>query len=215
MRRCSAVLVLVLGFALSTTFAACGDDDANDEGGGAGIGGGGTGAIGGSGATGGTGGVGGTGGDGGSGGTVGTTLCDFVSCGDDEDVTCDPADGLCKCGGPGGILCSFGQSCELEPSPTCVSDACAEVVCSGGNACDPTDGICKCGGIPCGPEGICDEGVCTIVEPDLCEGVTCPSNTVCNREDGACYCGDLDGPRCNAFQSCVPDGDGFVCSDNT
>lgn len=33
-----------------------------------------------------------------------------VSC--EAPLTCDPSDGVCKCGGRGGVVCSEGFSCD-------------------------------------------------------------------------------------------------------
>src|SRR5690606_10959325 len=103
-----------------------------------------------------------------------------VACGDDEvkevnlcegvvcDVnypgsTCDPLDGLCKCGtGDDRILCKSGEACEADPTPTCIETACVGVHCDNGQVCDPTDGVCKCGTSTCTGDEECVQNRCVI-----------------------------------------------------
>lgn len=78
------------------------------------------------------------------------SACAGVSCG--GGTTCDPVDGQCKCGGPGGPICSAVQICALGPPSQCQGGAQCTTpdggtkTCSGGTSCDPEDGKCKCGG---------------------------------------------------------------------
>jgi hypothetical protein len=58
--------------------------------------------------------------------------CDGVEC--DDGLDCDPFDGLCKCGGEGGVVCPAGDACLAEPTPTCVATRCSEVTCDGGES---------------------------------------------------------------------------------
>src|SRR5687768_13955427 len=60
-------------------------------------------------------------------------------------LVCDPGDGICKCGGRGGVICPEGFACDAQTN-TCQSSLCAKVTCGGGTSCDVNDGKCKCGG---------------------------------------------------------------------
>ncbi len=85
-----------------------------------------------------------------------STKCINVHC--TGGTTCDPADGKCRCGGPGGPVCAFGQSCDVMAGACLGGDRCAGVECSGGLECDPEDGVCKCGGLNgevCGENEAC------------------------------------------------------------
>ncbi|MBI5546284.1 MAG: hypothetical protein HY901_20550, partial [Deltaproteobacteria bacterium] len=73
-------------------------------------------------------------------------------------ATCDPADGQCRCGGPGGPVCQFGQSCDVLRRVCLGGDRCAAVVCKEGLSCDPEDGRCKCGGINGVNGEVCETG---------------------------------------------------------
>lgn len=150
--------------------AGCGGDTApmpgsGGFGGGGGGGGGGAGGSGGGGSGGiaGAGGFGGAGGVGGFGGGVGGSggdLCAGVNCG--NGTRCDPADGTCKCGGPGGVVCVEGQTCSTDPLPHCLSDLCIDVVCPSEERCDPTDGTCRCGVAICAQGEVCSAGRCVV-----------------------------------------------------
>jgi hypothetical protein len=74
-----------------------------------------------------------------------STRCENVRC--SGGTTCDPADGKCRCGGPGGPICAFGQSCDVAAGACLGGDRCAGVECHDGLECDPEDGVCKCGGL--------------------------------------------------------------------
>src|SRR5687768_9397115 len=63
----------------------------------------------------------------------------------DAPLVCDPDDGVCKCGGRGGVKCPEGFLCDAIAN-TCLSTRCADVDCQGGTSCDVNDGKCKCGG---------------------------------------------------------------------
>jgi hypothetical protein len=117
-------------------------------------------------------------------------------------VTCDPVDGVCKCGGAlgAGVICDEGEVCKQASGatfPSCVSANCEDVVCGRYEACDPVDGVCKCNGVECAPGASCVEGVC--VDNDLCKNVTCRDGESCDPKDGICKCGDN---VCSVGQSC-------------
>lgn len=122
--------------------------------------------------------------------------CDGVSCA--EGFECDPGDGSCKCGGPGGLSCAAGESCLLEPSPSCWSAACEFVSCEGGERCDPFSGECICGSAPCDEGLSCVDSRC--VGEDRCEGVECPAGSICDPASGGCSCG---GTSCEAGSVCI------------
>src|SRR3954470_2037612 len=69
-----------------------------------------------------------------------------VQCGEGS-LICDPDDGVCKCGGRGGVICQAGFTCDPGTNP-CLSTRCAGVDCSSkaGTSCDLFDMTCKCGG---------------------------------------------------------------------
>jgi hypothetical protein len=131
-----------------------------------------------------------------------SSLCSQVNC--SSGTTCDPVDGLCKCGGPGGPVCGTGQLCALGPPPTCqggmqclLPDGGARL-CTGGTSCDPEDGRCKCGGrggVVCAPAVAADGGPSTAAE--VC--VQSPVQTACRR---GCDVRQLD---CPAGQFCYYD----------
>jgi hypothetical protein len=69
--------------------------------------------------------------------------------------TCDPTDGLCKCGfssTSAGVACQAHTSCD-PVSGTCISTLCKGVICDALEICDPNDGLCKCNGEVC-PKGV-------------------------------------------------------------
>lgn len=108
-------------------------------------------------------------------------FCDGVTCAKPNTV-CDPADGVCKCGG---VACGGTDTC-------CISSVCDDP-CSP-NPCDanPTDKRC-----------VRD---CTLGSGYRCEsyctGVTCTNNLACNPSTGVCGCG-------SSYVSCP--GPGNVC----
>ena len=126
--------------------------------------------------------------------------CAGVEC-DGENESCDPAAGVCKCGGAAGVVCRDDEACVLDPAPTCVSTACDLVTCTGGQTCDPADGVCKCGGaggVICGDEQTCNPGTRTC-EPGPCDEVACAHGQLCDPADGVCKCGAAP---CGAGQAC-------------
>src|SRR5690554_6353452 len=53
-----------------------------------------------------------------------TDLCADVEC-IDAATTCDPIDGICKCGtGDDRITCKSNEICQTEPNPACLQDRC-------------------------------------------------------------------------------------------
>ena len=143
--------------------------------------------------------------------TVAADLCVElgVVCNDPSGkVACDPADGLCKCGGHGGVVCGPGSVCDLDlnvapPSATCVSELCAGVTCNTFESCDAADGVCKCGGERCAAGATCLADGCS--DEDPCAGVVCGDNQVCDPADRACKCG---GSTCSVGESCRLDDTG-------
>ena len=128
-----------------------------------------------------------------------TSLCDGVDC--PEPLTCDPADGVCKCGsGDSRIICKSNEVCVVtaEGMPFCTEDRCVGVVCDRKQTCDPTDGVCKCGATTCPEDEICVQNRCT--KPDPCSGKACPEGQTCDPTDGHCKCG---GEVCADDESCV------------
>lgn len=81
-----------------------------------------------------------------------SNACQGVTCAATSNTLCDPVDGLCKCGGPGGPACGAQQICSLGPplqcqgGQQCVNPDGGAKMCAGGTSCDPEDGKCKCGG---------------------------------------------------------------------
>jgi hypothetical protein len=128
-------------------------------------------------------------------------------------VTCDPVDGVCKCGGAlgAGVICGEGEVCKQASGatfPSCVSANCEDVVCGRYEACDPLDGICKCNGVECARGATCVAGIC--VDSTLCDNLTCPAGESCDPLTGICLCGD---GLCSVGQTCRPGDDGKgVCT---
>lgn len=114
---------------------------------------------------------------------TGVQRCANVECSD--GTTCDPADGKCKCGGPGGPVCGFGQSCDVMAGACLGGDRCQGVTCSDGLSCDPEDGVCKCGGLN---GQVCLEGeACAVVNgQNRCVTPCDPLSQLCGAGK-ACY----------------------------
>jgi hypothetical protein len=129
------------------------------------------------------------------------TACQGVSC--QNGTTCDPVDGQCKCGGPGGPICSAIQICALGPPAKCqggvqcINPDGGSRVCPSGTSCDPEDGLCKCGGrggVVCAPAGGADGGD----DPaEVC--VQNPNQQACRRP-----C-DIRSPDCSTGAFCYFD----------
>lgn len=128
------------------------------------------------------------------------TRCDDVECGSDPNVECDPADGICKCGGPNGLACLPGEACVIAASqaPSCTSSMCVSSDCKGGTTCDPVDGECKCGGDICDAGEICTDDKC--VSSGLCVDAACGAGEECDPTDGLCKCGEV---ACSFGQQCI------------
>lgn len=145
-------------------------------------------------------------------GKAANTRCTGVTC--TGGLTCDPADGLCKCGGEGGLVCAQGQVCDSKHL-ACVDPAiaCEQVTCEGNTACDPADGQCKCGGSGgpvCAAGEICDPATRHCSSGTACTGVVCSGREVCDPTDAVCKC---DGQVCGAGQICADtDGGGCIAS---
>jgi hypothetical protein len=119
-------------------------------------------------------------------------------------ISCDPVDGVCKCGGQwkNGVTCGDREVCKIDtsvspPSPTCVSQACDGKLCGHDEACDARDGECKCAGVKCGPDETCNAGVCEPGNP--CAGIVCREGETCDPNERTCKCGD---EICSVGQSC-------------
>lgn len=125
-------------------------------------------------------------------------LCADVQC-IGVGTTCDPSDGICKCGtGDDRIICKSNEICQTEPSPSCLQDRClGSAPCERGETCDPTDGVCKCGATSCSEGEVCTQNRCEV--PDPCQGRLCPEGQTCDSSDGACKCG---GEQCAANERC-------------
>lgn len=124
-----------------------------------------------------------------------------VSC--EAPLSCDPNDGICKCGGRGGVICPDGFACDPVAN-TCQSRRCAGVDCSDkpGTSCDVLDGLCKCGGtggLVCGATELCNANAKACVPRVNCNEIACPRNTTCDAATGRCKCG---GAECMPGQAC-------------
>lgn len=127
-------------------------------------------------------------------------------------VTCDPLDGVCKCGGRGGLVCEPGTICHLDQNtPTCISENCNNVACAPFEACDAIDGTCKCNGVVCDEGSTCLADGCSETNP--CAGVVCGDNQVCDPADRICKCGT---GICSMGETCRLDsrGVGFCVGAN-
>jgi hypothetical protein len=135
-----------------------------------------------------------------------------VNCG--EGLSCDPGDGVCKCGGRGGTVCGAGFACDSTTN-TCLSNACAGVTCEGETSCDVRDGKCKCGGTggtECAAGTVCHGALKSCVAASSCDQVACARNQVCNPTTGLCQCA---GKTCLPGQFCSPaEGGGSTCVDD-
>lgn len=128
--------------------------------------------------------------------------------------TCDPTDGLCKCGGIGGVDCQEGFICDVN-STTCLSTVCGDITCGGGTACDITDNVCKCGGTggqECGPSQFCNPALGRCEAALDCSTVTCESSAeTCDPASGQCLCGEA---TCGEGETCVAGEAGATCAED-
>jgi hypothetical protein len=127
-------------------------------------------------------------------------------------TVCDLGDGLCKCGGEGGVVCSATATCDVK-ARACTEPAhdCAGVRCSGNTACDPADGTCKCGGaggVTCTAGQVCDSQTRSCTSALACAGVVCGGSESCDPGDGRCKCA---GAVCGAGQLCQAGDGGAAC----
>ncbi len=125
----------------------------------------------------------------------------------EDPLTCDPLDGVCKCGGRGGTVCRENYVCDIG-SVTCVPTLCANVNCSNGMSCDGTDGKCKCGGTggkACEPGFVCDPAKKQCAGALSCAELACPKNQVCDPQTVTCKCGTA---TCQADETCSVGQDG-------
>lgn len=124
-------------------------------------------------------------------------------------LKCDPSDGVCKCGGRGGIQCPADFSCDGD-SNTCLPVRCKSVDCSTkpGTSCDVLDGLCRCGGTGgalCADDETCNPAAKTCLPRASCNEVACSKNQVCNTVTGKCLCGTVE---CAFGQFCSVATDG-------
>ncbi len=142
-------------------------------------------------------------------------------------LQCDPSDGVCKCGGRGGLVCPDGFTCDAVAN-TCQSTRCARVDCSGkpGTSCDVLDGVCKCGGtggLVCGASEVCNPAARACTASLNCNQVACGRNQICEPATGKCLCGSkacAGGEACSVdgqgTKTCVADAcSGVTCTGNT
>ncbi len=137
-----------------------------------------------------------------------SALCVGVSC--IAPASCDPSDGRCKCGGPGGPTCGSDQVCTLagsdgrpgasrnrcEGGTQCTAPDGGLKACAGGSSCDPEDGECKCGGrggVACGSDGGVDEICVSNAFQQACRlpcsvsSPSCPADTYCYFDSSAVF----------------------------
>lgn len=138
-----------------------------------------------------------------------------ISC--SAPLICDPGDGICKCGGRGGVVCAEGSVCDPVAN-TCQSKKCDNVDCSdkAGTSCDVLDGQCKCGGtggVVCGASELCNPNAKACVASSNCNQIACPLNQTCESTTGQCKCGT---GSCAVGQSCSVDtmGNKMCVADN-
>lgn len=126
----------------------------------------------------------------------------------DAQLTCDPGDGVCKCGGRGGVICTEGFICGA--GNTC--EPTKQVDCSDapGTSADVYDGVCKCGGTGgqvCAATETCNPNAKSCVATRNCTRVACGVNERCDATTGHCRCG---AGTCAGGQSCAVSDDGGV-----
>lgn len=129
-------------------------------------------------------------------------LCEDKNVRCEAPLSCDPDDGVCKCGGQGGVICPEGFACDPLAN-TCLSTRCAGVNCAGGTSCDVLDGKCKCGGTGgqvCAEGQICNPASKECQAAGSCTEVNCAANETCDPDTVQCVCGTT---QCPAGQSCT------------
>ncbi len=132
-------------------------------------------------------------------------------------LVCDPTDGICKCGGRGGLICPDGFTCDPLGN-TCAPTKCAGVDCNDkpGTSCDVLDGQCRCGGTGgklCGANEVCNPNAAVCVPALNCNEIACPKNQTCDNSTGRCKCAQVE---CKLGQFCsISGGNGAkACVDN-
>jgi hypothetical protein len=125
-------------------------------------------------------------------------LCASVQC--SEGSTCDPTEGVCRCGGAGGAVCATGEACDTVTF-TCVAIHCEQAGCGNGFSCDRSDGRCKCGPASelCARGETCDPALGCLTGT-ACAAVSCAQGETCDPADGLCKCG---GGVCGADAQCI------------
>ncbi len=142
-------------------------------------------------------------------GSNGKNLCADRNITCDAPLSCDPSDGVCKCGGRGGVVCADGFVCDPVAN-TCQSTKCARVDCSDkfGTSCDVLDGTCKCGGTGgkvCAENEQCQPLTKTCAPSIDCRSAGCKRFESCEQATGKCLCG---ASSCAANQACSVGGGG-------
>ncbi len=145
----------------------------------------------------------------------GANVCNDKNVHCSNGLICDPSDGICKCGGRGGVVCPSDWVCD-PVSNTCQSTKCAGVDCASkpGTSCDVVDGTCKCGGTGgkvCAATEVCNPNAKACIPAIDCNQVACPKNQMCDATTGHCKCGQTEcavGDFCsvsgqNGQQTCV------------
>ncbi len=133
----------------------------------------------------------------------------------DATLLCDPDDGVCKCGGHGGVICQDQFVCDPE-SNTCLSTRCAGIDCSAspGTSCDVFTAMCACGGTGgavCSKTEVCNPASKQCQPAIDCNRVACPTNQLCDSASGNCLCA---GAQCMPGQFCSPSGTTMTCISN-
>ena len=139
-------------------------------------------------------------------------LCTSKNIRCDNPLICDQDDGICKCGGHGGVVCPSMFTCDSATN-TCQSTRCAGVDCStrASTSCDVFDGICKCGGTGgtvCTATETCDPASKRCNPTVNCNERACSRNQTCDLGTGACRCGTS---TCMDNQFCAPNGEMKMC----
>ncbi|MBL8952438.1 MAG: hypothetical protein JNK82_16780, partial [Myxococcaceae bacterium] len=137
-----------------------------------------------------------------SGGPTDFCVANRVTC--EAGLNCDPDDGVCKCGGRGGVVCPENFRSDAD-SITCQSSRCLGVDCSSrpGTSCDVFDGKCKCGGTggdECASAEVCEPASKRCQPLVNCNDRACSRNQTCDVQTGQCKCGTA---TCEPDQFCA------------
>jgi hypothetical protein len=136
-------------------------------------------------------------------------LCTAKNVRCDATLSCDPTDGVCKCGGRGGVICSEGFVCGS--GTTCESTKQVDCSATPGTSADVFDGVCKCGGTGgqvCASTDTCNPNSKACVAARNCSLVACGLNETCDAVTGHCVCGASE---CKAGTTCARADAGTVC----